>query len=258
MVACLGVLTALATTGAVGFSGAGTPRQRGGGGLDEATSRGDSVEVTISAVSDVDLFEGADLATGLAFRGRVAGLSRTADCWAAESRATARELLAGENVRLVVRKDDVSDDDRIAVDVRLPDGSDYARSVVSGGLAQADTSARGDLAPVESTAREERRGLWSAACAPGSATTTSSSAPPPSTPDPVTTTAPTTTTAPSPGPVPPPSPPAPPPPPPTEEWDDPRLGRFCLVEGARRTTPDGHEMVCTRNPKNQLRWRRAD
>lgn len=259
--ACLGAVAALATTGAVGFSGGEFPQQRGSGGLDEAASRGDSLEVTVHTVSDVDLFEGAEPATGLSFRARIAGLRRMTDCWVAESRATAQDLLRGRNVRLVVRNDDdISGNDRIAVDVQLPDGTDYARTIVRDGVARADPSARGELVPVEDMAREERRGLWAAGCVPSEVVVTTSSTPSSSSASPsTTTTAPTTSTTESstrPKPSRPPTTSSSPPP--DDEWDDDRLGKFCLIEGSRRTTEDGNEMVCARNGKNQLRWRRAD
>ena len=50
-------------------------------------------------------------------------------------------------------------------------------------------------------------------------------------------------------------------PPPTDdddEWVDARQGRLCFIEGARRTSPGGTELVCTRNNKGVLRWQRAD
>ncbi|MFJ5986246.1 hypothetical protein [Lentzea sp. NPDC092896] len=254
-IGCFGVVTVLAATGAVAFSGDALSRERGNAGLEASGFRGDSIQVTVREVTEVDLFEGAEPITGRVVRARVAGLRPAAGCWVAESRATAQDLLRGKDVRLVVRRDDASD--RILVDVELPDGTDYARTVVSGGVVQADLAARGELAPDESGARLGRVGLWAAGCAPGAVTSASSTPPSSSAPSSSTTTVVTTTTETS-------TPPPPPPPPPTttsapdEQWDDSRLGKFCLIEGARRTTKDGYEIVCSRNGKNQLRWRRGD
>src|SRR5688500_16374200 len=55
-IGCFGVVTALAATGAVAFSGDGFPRERGGAGLEASEYRGDSIQVTVNVVSDVDLF----------------------------------------------------------------------------------------------------------------------------------------------------------------------------------------------------------
>ncbi|GLY47730.1 hypothetical protein [Lentzea sp. NBRC 102530] len=257
-IGCLGVVTALAATGAVAFSGDDLSRSRGDGAHEASGFRGDAVQVTVSSVSEVDLFEGAEPVSGRVVRARVAGVRALPDCWVSQSRAAAQDLLLGKDVRLVVKREDGGD--RILVDVELPGGADYARTVVSGGAVQADLAARGDLADDESAARLGRLGLWAAGCVPGAVTTTVSTAPtsssvpsaPPAT---------TTTTEPSPVPPPPPPPPAPTttePAPPDEEWDDFRLGKPCLFEGARRTTRDGYEIVCSRNGRNQLRWRRAD
>ena len=256
-IGCFGVVTALAATGAVAFGGDDLSRERGNG-LEASGFRGDSLQVTVREVTEVDLFEGAEPITGRLVRARVAGLRPVADCWAAESRAGAQDLLRGKVVRLVVKKD-ASGSDRLLVDVELPDGTDYAQTVVSGGVVPADLSARGELARDESAARLGRLGLWAAGCAPGGVTTASSTPPSSSVSSAPTTTTVTTTTETS-------TPPPPPPPPPTttsseppdEEWDDSRLGKLCLIEGARRTTRDGYEIVCSRNGKNQLRWRRAD
>jgi endonuclease YncB( thermonuclease family) len=258
---CLGVLTVLVTTGAAGFVGGDTgPRKREEAGRAPTVHRGDSFEVTVHTVSDVDLFEGVELATGLSFDARVAGLRRVADCWLAESRTTAQNLLRGKTVRLTVKNDVDPGADLIAVDVQLPNGVDYARTIVQDGVARADPAARDELAPVESAARQERRGLWAADCILDSSTATPSSTPSSSTPAPTTTTT-TTTTAPEPSAPPRPTlslTPLPPPSSDDDEWDGILLGKVCFKEGARRTNRDGEEMVCTRNGRNQLRWRRAD
>jgi hypothetical protein len=251
----LGVLTALATTGAAGFLSDDAPRNSAG--PQAAPQRGDSFEVTVHTVSDVDLFEGMEPATGLSFHGRVAGVVRSAECWLAESRAAAQNLLVGKSVRLTVRKGGVSTDDRIAVDVRLPDGADYAQTVVGDGVVTADLSARDELAPVESAAREQRRGLWASGCAPGATTTSSAPSSSSSSPAPTTTT--TTTPAPETSEPLPPEPSVPDTPPTHDTtWTGIPLGRTCFEEGARKKAPNGDEMVCARNGKNQLRWRRAD
>lgn len=256
---CLGVLTALVTTGAAGFVGDADPQAREKAKTGTAVHRGDSFEVTVHTVSDVDLFEGVESATGLFFDARVAGLRRVADCWLAESRATAQNLLRGKTVRLTVKNDVDPGNDVIAVDVRLPNGADYAQTIVHDGVARADVAARDELASVESAARQERRGLWAAECVSDVVTTTPSSTTSSST---STTTTTTTTTAPAPesSAPPPPSPTITSPPPSDDDdaWDDIWLGKMCFKEGARRTNRNGEEMVCTRNGRNQLRWRRAD
>lgn len=254
---CLGVLTALATTAAAGFLGDTSPRERGPSGRDTAVHRGDSFEVIVHTVSDVDLFEGVEPATGLPFHARVTGLGRIADCWLAESRATAQNLLRGKTVRLTVKKDVDPGSDRIAVDVQLPNGLDYAQTIVHDGMAPADVSTRDELAQVETVARQENRGLWAAACIRIETTT---SAPSSSTPSPTTTTTTTTTSVPESSA---PRPSAPRPtltssPPPDDSFDHIWLGKLCFKEGARRKAANGDEMVCARNGKNQLRWRRAD
>lgn len=255
---CLGVLTALATTAAAGFLGGTTPQQRGPAGADTtAMHRGDSFEVTVRTVSDVDLFEGVEPASGVLFRARVAGVGRIADCWLAQSRDTAQNLLSGKIVRLTVKKDVDPDSDRIVVDVQLPNGLDYAQTLVHDGMAPADVATRDELAQVETVARHEHRGLWASACTqivsttsspissstPAPTTTTTSSTPESSAPEPPTSQvpAPTTTTPES-----------------DDSWDDIWLGKTCFKEGARRKAANGNEMVCVRNGKNQLRWRRAD
>lgn len=268
-VVCLGVLSALATTGAAGFAGDALPRERGGAGPGAAVHRGDTIEVTVYTVTDVDSFEGMEPATGLFFRARVAGLRRMTGCWDTESRATAQDLLRGKNVRLIVRNDGSSADDGIAVDVRLPDGTDYAQTMVEEGAAAAEVSTRGELAPVESLARQETRGLWAFGCSLGEATATASSEPSSSSssssPGPTTTTAAATTTTDSSAQPPSSRPPATTtttrPPPDDEDddvWLDVMLGKRCFNEGARRTSPNGNEVVCARNGNGQLRWRRAE
>jgi endonuclease YncB( thermonuclease family) len=245
---CLGVLTALATTVAAGFAGDGLPREHRSTGPEAAVHRGDSFEVTVRTVSDVDLFEGVESATGLSFHARVAGVHRVAECRLDESREVAQNLLRGKKVRLTVKKDDLPGSDRTAVDVQLPDGADYAQTIVHDGVATADLSTRGELASVEAAARLDRRGLWAAACAPGQVTPTPYSTP-------------TSSTAPEPE-----SSAEPPPPPVTSTSSPPpadggfefRLGKPCFVEGARWTAPNGDQRICARNAKNQLRWRRAD
>lgn len=258
-VTCLGVLAALATTATAGFLGDAAPRETGPSGRQTAVHRGDSFEVTVHTVSDVDLFEGVEPATGLFFHAQVVGVGRIADCWLAESRATAQNLLRGKTVRLTVKKDVDPGSDRIAVDVQLPNGLDYAQTIVHDGMAPADASTRDELAQVETVARQEHRGLWAAACT--RIETTTSSAPSSSTPSPTTTTTTTTTPAPESS-EPPSSEPEPThttsPPPDDDSWDDIWLGKVCFKEGARRTAANGNEMVCARNGKNQLRWRRAD
>lgn len=260
-VACLGVLTALAVTGVAGFSD-GLPDERGGG-PDAAAHRDDTFEVTVHTVSEVDLFQGVEPATGLFFDARVAGLSPAANCWQAESRTAAQNLLRGKIVRLTVKKDGDSGNDRLVVDVRLPDGTDYAQTIVDQGMAPADLGDRRELAPAESAARQERRGLWAAGCAyVDDAPITTSSVPLPSSSTPVTTTT-TTTTVTTEEPPEEPSPSSSPvtstsSPTPTDEWVDRMVGRRCFIEGARRTSPKGNDVVCTRNGKEQLRWRRAD
>ncbi|WP_439658725.1 thermonuclease family protein [Lentzea sp. HUAS TT2] len=254
-IGCLGVATALATAGVVALSGGEQPSERGGSVLDELGARGDSLRVTVRSVSDVDLFEGAEPITGRVVSARVAGVSPMADCWVAESRTAAQDLLRGKDVRLVVRRDDGSD--RILVDVELPDGTDYARTVVGDGVVRADLPVRAELEQAESTARQERRGLWGVSCVRTPvAVMVSSARPVPPAPSSTTTTAETTTTesaAPS-------SPPASssPPPPEEEEWEDSRLGKPCLIPGARRPAKGDHEIVCVRNDKGQLRWRRGN
>ena len=256
-IASLGVLTALTVTAVAGFSGAARSDEHGGAGRESAVRRGDSIEVTVRAVSEVDLFEGVELATGLYFRAHVAGLRTIDGCRVAESRAIAEEYLLGVKVRLVVRKDGSSDSDRIVVDVRLPDGSDYARTMVDDGVAPADLTVREDLASVESGARQGHRGLWAADCvssvatssaaAGTTATTTTTTAA-----EDVVTSTPTATTE-VPAPV-----TSTTPPPPADEWVEARVGKPCLIEGMRMTSPSGNDVVCARNRKNQLRWRRAE
>lgn len=260
---CLGVLTALAATGAAGFVGAADRQEPANAEPDTAVHRGDDFEVTVHSVSDVESFVGVEPATGLSFRAHVAGIRPIADCRPSQSLATAENLLRGKNVWLTVKKDGISGDDEIVVDVRLPDGADYAQTVVHDGVASADVSSRGELASVEGAARVERRGLWAVACTPAALTATSSMPPTTTTTTPAptttTTTMTTSTTRPSARPLPPPpsdtstsSPPS------DEEWTNARLGKLCFVEGARRTSPGGTVLVCSRNGKHLLRWRRAD
>lgn len=269
-IACLGLvatLAPLATAGATGPSGDGPAPGRRSTALEAALNRGDAIEVTVYNVSGVDSFEGMEPATGLFFDGQVAGLRRHADCWSTESRSTAERLLRGKSVWVAIRKDGISGSDGsegIAVDVRLPNGADYARTVVDEGAAMADLPTRGELAEVERAARKERRGLWAAGCSAAETATSASSAPPSSTPQPTTTTtAPTTTVPPASSTTAPPSSstadttPSAPPGGDDDEWVDARLGKACLFEGSRRTSPKGTEMVCARNDKDQLRWRRA-
>lgn len=267
----LGVLTVLATTGATGFIGGADRQGPGNAGPDMAVHRGDDFEVTVRSVSDVDSFEGIEPATGLSFHAKVAGIQLIARCWPAESRATAEKLLLGKTVWLTVKKDGISGDDEIAVDVRLPNGADYGQTVVHDGMATADMSTRGELLSVEAAARVERRGVWAASCAPDAVIAMSSSVPSSTTTTAPTTTTTTTTTAPPTTTTtttetadPPPSwdnSVGQPPPPDDEEdqeWIDARQGKLCFIEGAQRTSPGGTLLVCTRNNKNVLRWRRAD
>jgi len=266
-IACLGLLATfvpLATAGAAGLPGDGLAQTRGSAALEAALNRGDAIEVTVYTVSGVDSFEGMEPATGLFFRAQVSGLRRLSDCWLTESRAAAQNLLRGKNARLVVKKDGISGSDRIAVDVQLPDGSDYARTIVHEGVASADLTARGELAPVEITARQERRGLWAAGCAfdepatassvpPSSSASSSSSAPVSTT---TTTAAPTSASSAHRSSSP--SATSSSEPPPDDEWVRDIVGKRCLIEGAKRKSPKGNEVVCARNDKDQLRWRRAD
>ncbi len=261
-IAGLGVLTALATTAAVGFAGDASPGDRGSAGLGPAVRGGDSLDVTVQTVTEVDLFEGVESATGLSFHARVAGLHRVDGCWQTESREIARSLLRGKNVRLTVRRGGGGGSDRIAVDVRLGDGSDYASTVVHEGVVRADLTAREELAPDESSARQERLGLWAAGCTTSEPAATSSVQPSSSTQDTsaVPPSAPTTTAVEIPAP-PPPVPPTSEPPVTSTSSEPPaddRVGRPCLIEGMRTTSPRGNELVCARNAKNQLRWRRVE
>lgn len=269
-IAGLGVLTTLATTGAVAFNGDALPESENAE-VEASVQRGDSVEVTVHSVSDVDSFEGTEPATGLRFRADVDGLYPMPDCWLTESHALAENMLRGRNVRLIVKKAANSGSDRITVDVRLPDGTDYAEAIVRDGAAAADRSTRGELSLVESTAREQRRGLWAAGCTPDAAIAATSSVPSssapssttPTTTTPTTTTATTTTTTTT-RPIPTWSRVEPFPttttsePPPDDSWIDGVMGRPCLVEGARRTSASGNTVVCARNGKDKLRWRRDD
>ncbi|MEV6715335.1 thermonuclease family protein [Lentzea sp. NPDC051208] len=253
-VAGLGVVTTVATTGAIAFNGVAVPGMRAGSGLEANLRRGDSVEVTVHAVSEVDSFEGAEPGTGLLVRARVTGVRRVGDCWQAESRAAARNLLLGKEVRLVIRRDDSSGGDQIMVDVLLPNGDDYARTVVRDGAASADPSTREDLAPVESDARHDRRGVWATSCAPAGTEVTATSAPPTA----AQTTTVTATTVPAPAESPPPRPSsaARSSTPPDDLWVGILRGRRCTSEGERRTSITGGEMVCAHNDKGELRWRR--
>lgn len=258
----VGVLTVLATTGAAGFTGGVDRQGPGNARSDVAVHRGDDFEVTVRSVSDVDTFEGIEPATGLSFQAKVAGIRVITQCWLAESRATAEHLLLGKTVWLTVKKDGISGEDEIAVDVRLPDGADYGQTVVQDGMATADMATRGELLSVEAAARVERRGVWAASCAPGAVTATSSSAPSSTTTAPTTTTTttapPTTETTEEPPPPPSSSLERPPVNDDDEEWIGARQGKLCLIEGARRTSPGGTELICARNNNNVLRWRRAD
>lgn len=254
-VAGLSVITTVAATGVVTFGGDAFPLARGSSGLEQSARGGDSVEATVRVVSEVDSFEGVEPGTGLPFRARVAGVRRITDCWLAESRAAARELLLGKEVRLLVRRDGTSGGDQVVVDVVLPDGRDYARTVVQDGVAPADPSSREELVPVESAARQDRRGRWAARCevteTPVSSAP-SSTAPSTST---TTTTAPVTTE----------SSPAPTSSSPSlttsSKADGPRpvvlAGARCDQEGDLGTTITGRELVCTRNGNGELRWRRV-
>jgi len=254
-----GVLIAVFATGTVGFAGEVRPPEHPSAGPEAAVHRGDSFEAVVRAVSEVDSFDGVEPATGLSFRAHVAGLLGTG-CRPARSREAAQNLLLGKNVRLVVRKDAVFDGDRMTVDVVLPDGTDYARTIVHDGLAPADPSARGDLAVVDSAARQEHRGLWATGCATAAATSaaTSSSS---SSPVPTTTTTAATTTATTTEPVVPTSSSVSvttsSPPPGDGSWIGVLLGRPCFEEGARRTSASGDELVCARNGRDRLRWRRV-
>ncbi|WP_156213306.1 thermonuclease family protein [Lentzea aerocolonigenes] len=249
----MSVVTTVATTGAVTFAGDAFPGGRGSSGLEQTVHRGDAVEVTVREVSEVDSFEAVEPATGVFFRARVAGVRRLADCRLAESRAVARNLLLGKGVRLLVRRDGASGSDQIVADVVLPDGRDYARTVVHDGVAEADLATREELAPVETDARRDRRGLWATSC-PSVETTTNAPSSSATSTTTTTTTVPATTESSS---QPPPSPPvssssAPP--------DGPLIvvrGGRCTTEGERGTTITGNEMVCTRTDKDELRWRRA-
>ncbi|MET9628900.1 hypothetical protein ABZX92_15690 [Lentzea sp. NPDC006480] len=253
---CLGVVTAVATTGAVGFAGEVLPQDYRRAGPEAAVHRGDSFEAVVRTVSDVDSFDGVEPVTGLSFRAHVAGLLH-AGCRSPESREAAQNLLLGRNVRLVVRKDGGFDSEVMTVDVVLPDGTDYARTIVHGGWAPADLMARDDLAIVDSSARQEHRGLWAVSCATDEQTTvtTTGSGESSSSVPTTTTTAATTTTEPDP----PSSPVVTSTSPPSRDgsWLDVLLGRPCYVEGARRTSANGDEMVCERNGRDQLRWRRV-
>ncbi|MGW6447352.1 thermonuclease family protein [Lentzea sp. NPDC055074] len=261
-IACTGVLGVLAVTGAAGFSGQDRPGVLAPAAA-AAVHRGDSFEVTVRAVSDVDSFEGVEPDTGRAFGARVAGVS-PAPCWQSQSLAVAENLLRGKKVRLTVKKEGETATDRLVVDVRLPDGSDYAKTIVGDGTASADLAARGDLAADETAARQQRRGLWSTGCKgyQDDLLGTTSSVPLTSSTTPVPT---TTTTTPPPPPPPTQKPtPKPPPPPETTEPDDDAewLGRFvgkrCFLKGATKTSPKGSQVVCTRGARDQLRWQRAD
>lgn len=248
-VAGLGIVTTVATAGVVTFAGDAFPAGRGRSGLEQAVHGGDSVEVTVREVSEVDSFEAVEPATGLLFRARVAGVRQISDCRLAESRDAARDLLLGKEVRLLVRRD--SDAGQLVADVVLPDGRDYARTVVRDGVAQADPAAREELAPVESAARQDRRGLWAVACPAGETTTTSATSSSAASTTATTTTVPATTESS------PPSPPASSSPPSDDSWIDVLTGNRCAAEGDRRTTITGKEMVCVRTDKGELRWRRA-
>ncbi|MEU0880988.1 hypothetical protein ABZ345_20475 [Lentzea sp. NPDC005914] len=253
---CLGVVTAVATTGAVGFATEVLPQHHRSDGLEAAVHRGDSFEAVVHTVSEVDTFDGVEPATGLFFRARVAGLLRTG-CRPAESREAAQNLLRGRNVRLMVRKDGGFDSDLMTVDVVLPDGTDYAHTIVHDGVAPADLTARDDLAVADSEARQERRGLWAVSCATNEQVTASAAPSEPSSFAPTlttTTTAATTTTEPAPS-----SSEVTPTSAPSRggSWLDVLLGRQCYVEGARRTSANGDEMVCERTGRDQLRWRRV-
>lgn len=259
-IACAGVLGVLAVTGAAGFSGQERPVERGPAAA--AVHRGDSFEVTVRTVIEVDSFEGVEPDTGRVFGARVNGVSPAA-CWQSQSLAAAETLLRGKKVRLTVKSEGGAESDRLLVDVRLPDGSDYAKTIVADGSASADLAARGELAPDETAARQQRRGLWSTGCEGYDAdllVTTSS------VPASTTTPAPTTTTTTPPPPPPPPAEKPTPEPPPTEttepdddaEWLARFVGKRCFVEGATRTSPKGTEVVCTRGARGQLRWQRAD
>ncbi|SMC50866.1 hypothetical protein [Lentzea albidocapillata] len=252
----LGVVTTVATTGAIAFNGVVVPGRHGSSGLEANLRRGDSVEVTVHKVSEVDSFEGVEPGTGLFVRARVAGVRPAGDCWRAESRAAAQNLLLGKDVRLVMRMDDGSGGDQIMVDVLLPNGDDYAWTIVHDGAAPADRSARKDLATVESDARHDRRGVWATSCDPGATNVTATSAPSSSAPTTATTT--TATTVPAPAESPPPRSSSAPEPsvPPDDLWDDILKGGRCTAEGERRTSLTGREMVCVRNQKDELRWRR--
>ncbi|MDX8052289.1 hypothetical protein SK571_23125 [Lentzea sp. BCCO 10_0798] len=252
----MSVVTTVATTGAIAFNGVAVPGMRGSSDLEANLRRGDSVQVTVHEVSEVDSFEGAEPGTGLLVRARVAGVRRVGDCWQAESRAAARNLLLGKEVRLVIRRDDSSGSDHVMVDVLLPNGDDYARTVVLDGAASADPSIREDLAPVESDARHERRGVWATTCDPAGTEVTATGAPSTS----AQTTTITATTVPA-------LTESPPPPsssvtrsstPPDDLRVDVLRGRRCASEGERRTSIIGGEMVCARNEKDELRWRRAE
>lgn len=259
-IACAGVLGVLAVTGAAGFGGDTAP-PAGRAAPGPVVHRGDSFEVTVRSVSEVDVFEAVEPESGRVFGARVAGVN-AAPCWQSQSLAAAENLLRGKKVRLTVKKDGDTGTDRLLVDVQLPGGSDYARTIVGEGLASADLAARGELAPAESAARRERRGLWAGGCTgyPDDALPTTSSLPPTTTTTPV----PTTTTTPPPPPPATTAPPAPQPPPVTTEepdddaeWLNRFVGKRCFIEGARRTSPKGTEIECARGPKG-LRWRRVD
>jgi hypothetical protein len=169
--ACLGVLLSLAGTSLTLFGGESLPEPRTADQFTvSVTPRPGDPEITVESVSEVDLFDGLDTATGDLVAVRVAGVRSAAPCAADGSLAFARKTLEGKKVRLVLGGNAMpAPDGRLAAKVLLPDGQDLALQLLTAGaalaLAQADSDGQ-RLVSAETDARQNHRGLWAGSCAP--------------------------------------------------------------------------------------------
>ncbi|WP_345029430.1 thermonuclease family protein [Kutzneria kofuensis] len=219
----------------------------------------DDPVITVKAVSTAARFDGVD-ATGRPVAIRVSGIVSAAGCWSTESVRQASEALLDKRVWLVHATIAHPDPDgRVPAQVLLPDGHDYALTMLRAGAVRVGTGPeQGKLTAAEADARQARRGLWGSSCTPASSegstagqpvqttsatgpTTTTSAVDPTVTAHPTTSTdLPTTTHSGQQG-----------------GQSDVQVGQPCSPEGASGVTSQGQAVTCVQGMDGQTRWRKS-
>lgn len=121
------------------------------------TSTRTSTSATPPPILVQQVVDGRTLVNAAGKRLQVVGLAAPGDCWTQAATEFATTALTGKQVKIVAVAGD-------RVDVRLPDGSDFAETALRKGMARAESTANATLTAAQATAQRAEIGLWGGTC----------------------------------------------------------------------------------------------